>query len=384
MATTTAEAANNSAAGRQIPIVCPGHTRPLADLQSFYVAAEQRSFLVSACHGMRERDVCVNSISDLVLIHPFSLYIRMLDKHPMLRDGTTGDWIGSFVGHKGAVWSARVDATGNLVATAGGDFAVQVWDGITGKSLRTYAHGHIVKAVAFSSPSASNQYKCWLATGGHEGLLRLYDLTPNASSPKTVGKEEATFSIAVQPAASSESTNKKGSKIVITKLEWDQDKLWVGASDGALRLYHVTADNEPTLIQTVVVGPKEIRDLEIRRALPDGTTRLTVASGNTVTFYQLSTETSEATLLKQIAMPVHFTEEGGASLHPAGHVFCTGGNLLWVYVFDYATGKELDCYKGHHGPIRCVRYMEPAGDLFASGSEDGTIRLWKNMYPPSK
>lgn len=39
------------AASRQIPIVCPGHTRPLADLQSFYVPEEKRSFLVSACHG---------------------------------------------------------------------------------------------------------------------------------------------------------------------------------------------------------------------------------------------------------------------------------------------------------------------------------------------
>ena len=38
---------------RQIPIVCPGHTRPLAELQFLYVndKEEQRTFLVSACHG---------------------------------------------------------------------------------------------------------------------------------------------------------------------------------------------------------------------------------------------------------------------------------------------------------------------------------------------
>jgi serine-threonine kinase receptor-associated protein len=159
-------------------------------------------------------------------------------------------------------------------------------------------------------------------------------------------------------------------------------------------LYQIntTSQGQPTLVQTVVVGSssQEIRDLEIRHHLPNEsggtTTRMTVACGNTVTFYQLATSSTEqpahATFLKQCTMPVQFTEEGGASLHPAGHVFCTGGNLLWVYVFDYETGQELDCYKGHHGPIRCVRYMEPHGDLFASGSEDGTIRLWKNMYPP--
>lgn len=37
--------------GRQIPIVCPGHTRPLAELQFCYVPEEQRTLLVSACHG---------------------------------------------------------------------------------------------------------------------------------------------------------------------------------------------------------------------------------------------------------------------------------------------------------------------------------------------
>jgi len=36
---------------RQIPIVCPGHTRPLAELQYIYVKDEDRTLLVSACHG---------------------------------------------------------------------------------------------------------------------------------------------------------------------------------------------------------------------------------------------------------------------------------------------------------------------------------------------
>jgi hypothetical protein len=51
--TTTSNSGNISAAQRQIPIVCPGHTRPLAELQFISMPDDnnpQRTLLVSACH----------------------------------------------------------------------------------------------------------------------------------------------------------------------------------------------------------------------------------------------------------------------------------------------------------------------------------------------
>ncbi len=86
-----------------VPLICSGHSRPVPDLSYSQITADG-FFLVSACLGT-------------VNMQP-----TFQDGKPMLRNGETGDWVGTFIGHKGAVWSAHLNSDISKAITGSADY----------------------------------------------------------------------------------------------------------------------------------------------------------------------------------------------------------------------------------------------------------------------
>ncbi|KAL3881560.1 hypothetical protein ACJMK2_027986 [Sinanodonta woodiana] len=291
---------------RQTPLTCSGHTRPVVFL-SFSDITPHGYFLISASK----------------------------DGKPMLRQGDTGDWIGTFEGHKGAVWGAALNRDATKAATGAADFTAKVWDAVSGEELQSFTHKHIVKSVDFSRDSN------YLLTGSQEKVLRIFDLNKPEEEPKTFNGHTASIKTAV----------------------FKQDgKQFISASDDkTVRVWDVVSGSEIHKMEL----PSMPSSLEL---FHDGSV-LVVTYGNFTSFWDANTYEK----LREFEAP---TQINSTSLHPEKSMFVSGGEDLKMYKFDYQTGGEIESFKGHFGPVHCVRFS-PDGELYASGSEDGTLRLWQ-------
>ena len=93
---------------KNIPLMCRGHSRPVRQVQHSGLTPDG-FFLISAG----------------------------LDGKAILCEGITGDWVGTFEGHNGAVFSAVMNDAVTLAATASADFTACV------NVLSHRAHGEL-------------------------------------------------------------------------------------------------------------------------------------------------------------------------------------------------------------------------------------------------
>ncbi len=290
-------------------VVCPGHSRPVPQLE--VRDCEDGLFMISAC----------------------------LDGKPMLRDGGTGDWVGTFAGHSGAVWSARLNSNATRAATASADFMASYWCALTGACLQSFEHKHIVRDVAFSGDDRS------LYTAGYEGLIRIFDLARPDADPATRADE--------------------GQQI--RRLLMLPNGLLLSAASGAAeaKLWDMRSSGAP--VRSVSPsGGEPITSLELSL---DGKS-ICSAAGKNVCFWDSSSLNRSAKY--SVESPV-----GALALDSERGYFVTGSpKELLVRKLCAKTGKQLGVFRGHHGPINALA-VTPEG-AFASGSVDGTIRIWKD------
>ncbi|KAJ1886006.1 hypothetical protein LPJ66_009843 [Kickxella alabastrina] len=311
MPSANSSPAASAAPPQQIPLTCSGHTRPVVQLSfSNFINGTKNYMLISACK----------------------------DGKPILRDGSTGDWLGTFLGHKGAVWSAVLNTDTTKAVTASADYTAKVWDAINGTELISLPHEHIVKSADFTNDEATT-----ILTGGRDKTIRLFDLN-HPQQPTLVSTRSSS----------------------IRNIKWSKpQQLAIVATDDREITIHDLRSPSPAH-QLQLSAPITNMSLTHDHSL------LSCAAGKSIVAWD--------TKGWRVAMDVKVDfDVSVAAVNPQrSRVVCGGREDLLIRCLEFESGKEVEVYKGHHGMVHDACFS-PDGEVYATGSEDGTVRLWQSL-----
>ncbi|CAL8081681.1 unnamed protein product [Calicophoron daubneyi] len=316
---------------KQAPIACPGHSRPVVDIYFSDDADCGALFLTVAKDG-----------------------------RAILRQGDTGDWIGTFLGHQGAaIWSCALDAYATKAATGAADFTAKMWDTTSGQELLSLAEEHIVRCVDMSKSDSGGH----LLTANNLKKLSVYDLSAPSSPLIRFDAHEDLIRRGVWS---------NGDRNIVTASEDKTVRLW-DVSDRSKRpvastsLWSIELDKPVTDLQFKFPNSPE-SSTEVQAALVFGRN----VELYTFDWRRLDTPATPKPTASFTLPCTMFT----VSLSPTDDTLVCGGEDHYLYRLDCKSGKILETCKGHFGPVHCVRFS-PGGHVFVSGSEDGTVRMWQ-------
>ncbi|MEB3882669.1 WD40 repeat domain-containing protein, partial [Lyngbya sp. CCY1209] len=320
-------------------------------------------------------------------------------------------------GHERAVWNVAFDATGQIVASAGVDNAVKLWS-LDGQLLKTLAgHEAPVWDVAFCqktnllvSASSDRTAKLWrldgtllrtfrgqeamsgvdcsengqyIATGGQDNVIHIWqsDGTLLQILKKHLVPDVVLSADGLMVASASEDGTVKlwrSNKAFSRPLYGHEDTVWdiavspdgqliASAGDPHLRLW----GSDGTFLQAIDSARRRVRSVAFA---PHEPTAIVGTNKPTVEIWDLGD------LAKVRPRPLKILTEHQAAVFaiavsPDGQIFASGGDDKTIKLWSM-DGELLHSFSAHDGRIWKLAFS-PDGQILASASEDGTVKLWQ-------
>jgi len=316
------------------PILLKGHTRPLTK-------------------------VVYNREGDL-------LFSCSKDGKPNVWYTDNGERLGTYNGHDGAVWDCDVDFSSTRLLTGSSDQSARLWDVKSGETLYVFKHESGVRSVGFSHGGRM----CLTVqdnTFSKQPKIFIYNI---AEDPENQAQD---------PVRSFVPTDRgdKPDKAKINSALWGSlNRTIISCDDnGSVRLWDVEAHK---LLKQATEHKKAIATMQFSK---DRTMFITASHDHTAklwdtkTLQVLKTYVSDRPLNAAAISPIkeHVIVGGGQEAMNVTVTSSKAGHFE-VDFFQMVYQEFLGEVKGHFGPVHSLAFS-PDGTSFASGSEDGYIRL---------
>ncbi|KAI3628605.1 translation initiation factor eIF3 subunit [Malassezia furfur] len=288
-----------------------------------------------------------------------------------------GERLGTYNGHNGTVWSVDVDNNSKLLITGSADNQMRLWDVQTGQCLYTWEFPTAVKCVQFNR-DGSEVLSITEERSGHRGALRVFKINRDPATwtkQSTEPMRTITFS---------------GSKATVASFDALDQHIITGHESGKVALYSHDSENPETGIDA---------ELELKHTDAHTETITDLQLGWDKTYLLTSSKDKSSKLLDAFTLDVkktYMTDTplNSAIAHPTRPYVIVGGGqeAMSVTTTSARQGKfesrfwhkifEEECARlpGHFGPINTLA-IHPTGKAYASGGEDGYVRV--NWFDPT-
>lgn len=282
------------------------------------------------------------------------------DMKPVVWYADNGERLGNYCGHEGAVWDVDVDFNSKLLLTASADRSAKLWDVQTGKELFSFEHASSVRSCGWAE---GDRMICTVGENNfdQQAAIFIYNITADIKDQTGVPVREM-FA--------------KESGKVYTAL-WGGLNTYIisCAEDGVIRKWNVETGQ---LENSVKAHNKPVKCIQYNK---DKTMFITASGDHTAKLYDvrtlecLKTYHSDRPLNSAAISPLmNQVIVGGGQ--DAMNVTTTSSKVghFQVDFFHTVYQEYMGNVKGHFGPVNSCSF-NPDGKSYASGSEDGYVRL---------
>lgn len=278
-----------------------------------------------------------------------------------------GERLGTYSGHQGAIWTVDVSPNTVLLATGSADNSVRLWNIKTGECVKVWEFPTAVKRVEFS-PDGSRLLAVTEKRMGFLGTIVVFDVQYGDGEGNNLDEQTNEPSLKITC---------EDSKATVAGWSYLSKYIIAGHEDGSVSQYDAKSGEQLENVQAHELD-LQINDIQFSA---DRTYFITASRDKTAKIL------SSRNLAVLKSFPTDTPLNTAAITPKKDYVILGGGQAaMEVTTTSARQGKfearfyhkifedEIGRVRGHFGPLNTIA-VHPAGTAYASGGEDGYVRV---------